>query len=157
MTKLRPPLSIEDALHKVFGALTLEVVAELTGRAPAYLRDLTDPDKSPHLLVRDLIKLDLGHRQAGHAGAPLYETLGLILKAADAEIFSDAAALGQIAVRVIKEGGEANVALYAATRPGVTTQQLQQTQRELVQSAQEHAEAIAAVGCMIEQRRARPP
>ena len=158
MTKARPPLSIENALHKVIGELSIEYAAEVTGRQAHYLRALTDPDKErEQLTVRDMIKLDLAHREAGLVGAPLFETVARILKAADAEIFSDAHQLAKIAARVIREGGDAHVALFSASRPGVTDKQLQSTLRELEESHAETATAIAAVSSILQNRHAQPP
>ena len=157
MTKLRPPLSIENALMKVLGSITIEVAANVTGRKEHYLRDLTDPDKRAQLTVIDAIKLDLAHRLAGQPGAPLYETIGLILRSTDAEIFSDAVQLGNVAVRVIREGGEAHAALCAASRPGASLAQLQDTLREIEESIGEHAKAVAHLQAMIQHRTQQPP
>ncbi len=148
MTKVRPPLSIENALYKVLGALGIEAACEATERKAAYLRNLSDPDKREQLTVADAIKLDLAHRQKGYGDAPIYETIGLIMKAADAELFSDSAAIGRVALDVIREGGQAHAALVQASFPGATPRDYDETLRELEESAAVIAKAITLVACI---------
>jgi len=157
MTKLRPPLSIENTLFKIFGALEIEHAAEVTGRKVHYLRHLTDPTKRENLTVLDQIKLDLAWRQKGRAGAPLYEQIGRILKAADAEIFSDSDAIGEVAKRVILEGSQAHLALFGASRPGASEAELLNALREVEESASVSQEALAVIKSVIEHRVAQPP
>jgi len=157
MTKVRPPLSIENTLFKIFGALEIENAAAATGRTTHYLRNLADPAKREKLTVVDQIKLDLAWRQKGRAGAPLYEQVGRIMKAADAEIFSDSDAIGEIAKRVIREGSEAHIALFSVSRPGATDAQLLNAMREVEESASVSQEALAIIKSVIDQRVSQPP
>lgn len=157
MTKVRPPLSIENTLFKIFGALEIEHASEVTGRSPHYLRNLADPAKREKLTVVDQIKLDLAWRQKGRAGAPLYEQIGRILKAADAEIFSDSDAIGDIAARVIREGSEAHIALFSISRPGASDAQLLHALREVEESASVSQEALAVIKSVLEHRLPQPP
>lgn len=157
MTKLRDPLTIEDALDRAIGDMTIAVASDATGRKPAYLRALSDPDKREQLTVIDAIKLDVAHHEAGGAGAPIYETIGRILKATCATYFSDAAAIGRILPDVIREGAEANIALFAATAPSASDRQLRETLRELQESHSKTGEAIALVLGVIANREAVPP
>ncbi|WP_242140842.1 hypothetical protein [Sphingomonas sp. TREG-RG-20F-R18-01] len=148
MTKLRTPLSIENALYKVLGRIGIEAACDSTGRKAAYLRNLSDPDKREQLTVADAIKLDLAHRQSGAGGAPIYETIGLLLQATDAELFSDSRAIGRVAMEVIKEGGEAHVALVNASFPGASPQDFTETLRELEENAAALSKAIALIRCI---------
>lgn len=157
MTKVRPPLSIENTLFKVFGALEIEHASEVTGRTPHYLRNLADPAKREKLTVVDQIKLDLAWRQKGRPGAPLYEQIGRIMKAADAEIFSDSDAIGDIARRVIKEGSEAHLALFAASRPAATEAELLSALREVEESTSVSQQALAVIKSVIAHKVAQPP
>ncbi len=114
MTKLRPPVSIENTLYRVLGELGIEVAATVTGREQGYLRGLSDQDRREQLTVRDMIALDLACHEAGDPTFPFYETVGLLLKEAGAERFADAAAIGRHAQVTARESGEALAAIMAA-------------------------------------------
>ena len=111
MTKLRQPLTVEDALYKVLGALTMSGAVEATGRTAGYLRMLSDPDQRAQLTVIDMIKLDVAHMRAGFPGMPIFEAVATILHAAQPELFSNAYAISRVTCDVVKEGGDAHVAL----------------------------------------------
>lgn len=156
MTLLREPLSIENALFKTFGELTLERCAELTGRKPHYLRAIADPAKRERLTVIDLIKLDSATIRAGR-GAPLFETAGLILKAVQAEIFSDELAIGDVAAEVLKEHADVHLAFFRAVRPGSTTRDLQELLRQAEEANRADQLAITTVRNILERRAQAPP
>ena len=71
MTKVRPPVSIENTLYRVLGELGIDKAAEVTGRTKDYLRALSDHDKREQLTVRDLISLDLACRANADPNYPL--------------------------------------------------------------------------------------
>ena len=156
MTKVRAPISIENALFKVLGQLGIEACCEVTARKAHYLRALADPDKREQLTVTDAIKLDLAHIHSGGGGAPIFETIALIIKAAHGELFSDAQAIGVQAQRVIREGGEAHVALFEAAQPAASEAALRESLRQLEESHTETASCIALVAGILASR-GRPP
>ncbi|GAA3708353.1 hypothetical protein GCM10022268_17100 [Sphingomonas cynarae] len=135
MTKLRHPLTIENALYLVLGHITVERAAEVTGREASYLRSLSDPDSRYRLCIEDALKLDLAYAQAGGDGAPLYETYGLLLGAARADRFACEAEIARHTVDVIREGGEAHAALVALSIPGATEADRRNAAREVEQAA----------------------
>lgn len=157
MTKTRSPLSIENALMKALGTLEIEHAAEVTGRKPHYLRALTDPDKREQLTVLDMIKLDVAHMRTPTGGAPLFDTVSIIMRAVRAEIYADAIALGVAAVDVIREGGQAHAALCKVSQPNATDRELRGALRELEESQLETAKAIALLAGMIGEREHPPP
>lgn len=142
MTKVRAPLSIENTLYEVLGRVGIERAGEITGRTAGYLRALSDPDKREKLTVEDAIKLDLEHHAAGGDGHPFFETIGLLLEAARAERFADAATLGRHAISVAKESGEATAALIAAALSNGSPAALETALRELEQDQAAGAAAI---------------
>jgi hypothetical protein len=146
MTKLREPISMENALYTVLGLITIERAAAVTGREPHYLRAAADPDKDQQLTVRDLELLDLeAHAQHGR-GFPLYEALGRRLDCARAERFVDEAAIGRATMEHAREAGEATAALVAATLPtNNSVETLTTALRELEQSDAATGNAIAIV------------
>lgn len=146
MTKLREPVSMENALYLVLGSITIERAAEVTGREPHYLRAAADPDKDQQLTARDLELLDLeAHAQHGR-GFPLYEALGRRLDCARADRFVDEAAIARSLIELLRENGEATAAMAAVTLPSNNSiEALTTALRELEQSDAATGAAIAIV------------
>jgi hypothetical protein len=158
MTKLRPPVSIENTLYRVLGELGIERAAEVTGRDPHYLRALSDPDKRESLTVRDLVALDLACRAAGDATFPLYETVGLILVAAGAERFAAAATIGEHARELSREHGEAAAALFDAVLHPGDVRRLETALREAEEAHCASTDTIAVLTDQLARaRRPEPP
>ena len=143
MTKLREPVTIENALLLVVARLTPERAAEVTGRDAAYLRVLHDPDRREQLTVRDLELLDLEHQAQFGEGFPLYEALGRRLESSAAERFADQAALGRATMAVAKECGEAMAAMIAAGLPGADRKTIEEALRQLEEADASTDAAIA--------------
>lgn len=142
MTKLRAPLTIEDAANRVIGAIGMDQAVKATGRNPDYLRSLTDPDKRYKLTVEDAIKLDIAHQADGHEGAPIYETYGTLFDIAHAERFSDNHRFAQLVADFIKEVGDAGRALVVASLPGAGASEDRDATRET-------AEAVEAANVLL--------
>jgi len=157
MTKLRPPVSIENTLHRVLGELGAERAAEVTGRARSYLNDACDPDKPQLLTVRDAIALDLACVEAGDPTFPLYETYGLLLRAATAERHADALAIGRHAAAVAKESGEATAALVSAALAPGDVPAMEHALRQTEESLEASTDAIATIGAQLARARATGP
>lgn len=120
MTKVRPPLSVENALWTILGALGADRAAHVVGRNADYLRSLSDPDNRYTLGVEHAIQLDLAYLANGGEGAPIYEAYGLILEAQRAERFACQFKLATATAVAIREGGQACAALVSATLPDAT-------------------------------------
>lgn len=155
MTKPRPPGTVEDALDKVIGVLSIASCAAATGRSTGYLRALSDPDKREQLTVIDMIKLDLAHMDAGLPGTPIFEAVGHMLKAAQPEFFSNAYELGRVTVDVVREDSEAHVALIEASLPGADRRALQHALRQEMDSIEAGTRAVVALKASI--ARTDPP
>lgn len=122
MTKVRLPLSIEQALARIAGLLEgdYQAMGEICGRQPHTIRAWGDPDKQDDIPVGCAIALDLAFQAAGGEGSPLYEAYGAKLDLADAARFADTHRLLDYAQGVIKEGGEAHAAIIGAARKDAT-------------------------------------
>ncbi|WP_267388712.1 hypothetical protein [Sphingomonas sp. GC_Shp_3] len=158
MTKVRKTNSIEEVLTDVMGKAGLGRArcVEITGRSVSYLLEASDPDKPQLLSAQDLIKLDLAH--IGHDGtAPFYTAIGVMLARARAEIYVDAAAIQRATREVLKEDGEAHLALFAASQPGATDQELRDALRETTEAAVAATQAIETVRTALEKRHQLPP
>lgn len=134
MTKLRQPLTVEQALCDVIDAIGMARAVEVTGRNRFYLRRLSDPDRARKLTCHDAMLLD-GEHDALIGGRPIHDTMKLKLDAQRLQITFDQQALLEAAIDSARENGDANAALIAATaNPSPTT--LKAALRGLVQSVQ---------------------
>ncbi len=157
MTLPRETMTIENTLMRVLGTLQIEHAADVTGRKMHYLYAIANPNKREQLTVLDMIKLDVAHMRTPTGGAPLSETVNIIIGAVRAEIYADAIALAAAAVDVIREGGQAHAALCKVSQPNATDRELRGALRELEESQLEHAKAIALLAGMIGERERPPP
>lgn len=67
MTKLRQPLSLEDALQMSIGVLGLNRVSLAVGRSEMTVRAWTDPDKDKSLTAAAALAVDCAMVAEGHA------------------------------------------------------------------------------------------
>lgn len=119
MTKVRPPLTFENALTKVAAAVGWEKVAEICGQAERTVRNWSEPDTTASITLEAALKLDCAFHAAGGEGAPpfhlCYATrLDLERLAACPGREELLASIGTAA----KESGEALAAALAASKPG---------------------------------------
>lgn len=71
MTKQRQPLSTEEALHEIYGALGMETARAVTGKSDSLLRAWADPDREHRLPFPEALALDRACIAGGHGRAPL--------------------------------------------------------------------------------------
>ena len=131
MTKRRAPLTVENALFKVIGQISIERAAEVTGREPSYLRSMSDPDSRYCLSVENAVALDIEYQATGGIGAPIYETYGLLLNTEHARRFATSGTLIRQASEVIRECGEAGAAIVAASATGASAPEYRTATREV--------------------------
>lgn len=156
VTKDRETKSIEDVLLKALGDLGRARCAEITGRSESYLLEASDPAKPQLLSAQDMVKLDIAH--IGHdSTAPFHAAIGAILARARAEIYVDAVAIGRATRDVLKEDGDAHLALFIASQPEATDLDLRAALRETKEAAAAQAQAIEIVECALEKRQRQPP
>ena len=114
VTKVRQPLSIEQALCDVIDALGMSRAAEVTGRRQSYLRRVTDPARRDALTCHDALLLDAEY-DATVGGRPIHETMKVKLDAQRLHITFDQQALLEATMDSVREAGGAHAALIAAT------------------------------------------
>ena len=136
MTKLRAPLSIEQALQRIAGQLAsgVEGMAAVSARQPATIRSWMDPDRPEQVSLDAAIALDLAYQAEGGTGAPLFEAYAARLQLAEATRFADRHCLLHHAHGVAKEGGEAIAAIIAAARPGASEADRRAAHRETAEA-----------------------
>lgn len=74
MTKLRPPLSFEQALRTIRDAIGEGEVRTIIGRSASRLNDFLDPDADGYIRLDHAFALERRYCQLGHPGAPLQES-----------------------------------------------------------------------------------
>lgn len=157
MTKLRPPVSIENTLDLVMAQLSMERATFVTRRKPDYLRALSDPDRRELLTFRDAQALDEDYFVRVARRHPIRETYGLILDANRPSVLTAPCDFASHAVTVARESGEATAALVQAALDGKAVHLCAEAVRQLEDN---HAATGAAIGALREHiRRARdgPP
>ncbi len=136
MTKVRTPLSIEQALQRIAVQLPggVETMAAVSHRQPSTVRAWMDPDRAEQIPFPAAIDLDLAFREHGGEGSPLFEAYGAALDLASSKRFIEQHRLLDHAQSVIKEGGEAHAAIVAAARPGATAADRRNAFREAAEA-----------------------
>lgn len=151
MTKLRPPVTVENTLNLLLGTITIERASEVTGRSTSYLRVLSNPDTRERLALEDAVKLDLEWRAQGNEGYPLYETYDRLLETSAIERFANSASIGRLTCLVAKEAGDATAALVEASIPGAGVPEWERALRELEEADQANGPAMALLRELIDQ------
>ncbi|MFV0625179.1 hypothetical protein ACBY01_14365 [Sphingomonas sp. ac-8] len=134
MTKLRPPLSFEQALARIAGLLGWGHAAGLIGKRERTLRDYGDQDVALGISLEDAFTLDCAYRAAGGDGLPILQTYMFRSEIEAAIPGHDPEALARLASIAAKEAGEAIAHLIAATRPGASPADLALARRETEQA-----------------------
>lgn len=141
MTKHNPPLTVEAALARIKGTLP-NGIADMqiaTKREKAgVIRAWGNPTRREKIPVEDAIALDLAFHAAGGQGFPMHEFYTLQLELQTATMFAEQHALIKTLSSVIKETGEAEIAILDAARPDATPREMREGMREI-------EEAIAAL------------
>lgn len=122
MTKVRAPLTFDNALARIAGLIGWAEMARVVGQAEKTVRNWGDPDTGQQPTINAAVKLDIAYQAAGGAGAPMHETYSLLLEQSRAEVFADQIELGLRTCDVIREVSEAEEALVRASLPGATEQ-----------------------------------
>jgi hypothetical protein len=130
MTKLRPPLSFEQALRTILDRVGEEEARRVTGRSFSRLRDYLDPDAEGYIRLDHAFALERRYCQLGHPGAPLSESWTGQLGLEPPRSAPMALLLDQIALTAI-EVGQATAASIAAASPSATPSERDHAVREI--------------------------
>ena len=105
MTKVRSPLSVEQAPHRIAGHVPrgVDQMAEAVKRVSGTVRAWMDPDRAEQVSIEAAIELDLLYRAEGGESCPLFESYGARLDLAEAQKFLMANRLQDYAVHRSEE------------------------------------------------------
>lgn len=136
MTKVRAPLSIEDAIIRIAAQVDggFKEMAGIVGRERRTVQNWSDPDTPEQVPVDCAIALDIAYMAAGGTGAPIFEAYALKLELAEASRFGDRHQLLRHAQDVAKETGEANAAIIGAAHAGATAADRARALREATEA-----------------------
>lgn len=146
MTKLRPPISFEQAMNRVAGILGWDGMAEALGLTESAVRKKGDPDAPGSLTFAEALKLDTAYSLAGGDGFPLHETYALRLKLSVDDGRASSAELVRATARAAREAGEAVEALLAASEPGADAFTRQTAAREGQEAIEALTSAVTKIG-----------
>jgi hypothetical protein len=138
MTKVRPPLTIPNAITRVAGLIGWDAAAGAVDMIERTVRNWSDPDTPAEIPVWAAIRLDAAYIAAGGDGAPILQCYENLLDIAQAHACADSDALAEQTAVAAKESGDAVAALVRASRRGAS-----RTDRAI--AARETEEAIAAL------------
>lgn len=142
MTVERDPLTIEDAVFRILGALGAKRAAETVGVSPDYLTSLSNPNSRYRLTYEHGITLDLAYEEAGFIGSPIREAYLQLHDLHRAKVFADAAALSALAVEALRESNEAQLALIEAAQPGASLAAKNKAASEVQQAVAAFSQAL---------------
>lgn len=134
MTKIRAPLTFEQAIARIAGHLGWEEAAKMIGKKERTLRDYGDPDHDAQISLENALILDAAYVAAGGEGRPIEQCYSLRLDAEAAASGHDDEAQARLVAEAASETGDALAALIAAIRPGATPADKALARRETEQA-----------------------
>lgn len=139
MTKPRRPLSIDAAIARIAGQVpgSWKAMAEAVGYEERTVRKWGDQDDDANVNVPAAIKLDMLFQEQGGEGRPIYDAYGLLLGAAITETYADQFDMLRRLIRVVKETGEAKLAIAQLTLPDATPADRRVAQKEVIEAITE--------------------
>lgn len=145
MTKVRPPLTFENALTKVAGHIGWDRVAEITKKGESTVRNWSDHDTTTSITLECALLLDAEFHKAGGDGTPFLLCYATRLEASKIASSPELAALIASAASSAKESGEAVSALLHAATHKASLADIAIAERELEEAINAQTNALAAV------------
>lgn len=140
MTKLRSPVSPEQALARVAGVIGWARTSEILDRGESALRKWSNPDSGPapgeHITLAKANELDDAYRAEGGEGRPFLQYMVLAAETREIDASASRDELARAAGIAAKEAGDATLTAIAAAQSG--------DDRDLAIAERECEEAIAA-------------
>ncbi len=110
MTKLRTPLTFEDAMTRVAGLIGWTEVQRITGRADSTVRAWGDPNNQTAAPIDQALALDAAYVAAGGEDPPFLDTFAFRLNVRLIEQTACRSALAGELAEAMRETGDALVA-----------------------------------------------
>jgi hypothetical protein len=145
VTKLRQPLTFENALTKVASEIGWATVAQIVGQAETTVRNWSDPDTTARITLEAAFRLDAEWRQRVGEGAPFITCYAARLDADSRDVLADRDALLSEAAIVARDSGQAAGSAIAAAKIGASESDLVVAERDLERAIGADAAALACV------------
>jgi hypothetical protein len=145
VTKLRAPVTFENALTVVAGVIGWARVAEICGVAERTARNWSEPDTTAGITLEAALRLDVALHAAGGEGAPFFRCYATRLDVESLAACPGREALIAGAAVASKESGEAVAASLVATKPGARSIDFALAERELEEAIAAKTNLLAAV------------
>lgn len=149
MTKVRPPLTFENALTKVAGVIGWAEAARICGFAENTVRNWSDQDTTAKLPLEAAFRLDVAFQEACADGVPFLSCYATRLKEQIGEVSADRAQLLAGVAAAAREGGEAVAATIAAAKPDATHADFAIAERELEEAITASRRLIVTIRGML--------
>lgn len=144
MTKVRSPLTFENALSSHAGVIGWAKVAEICGQAERTVRNWSDPDTTASITLEAALKLDEEFHKAGGQGAPFFQCYATRLELARLAACPGREALLASIAASVRESGEALAAALAAADPDAERADFAIGERELEEAITALQNTLAA-------------
>lgn len=145
MTKIRTPLTFENALTTVAAALGWKKTARIVGRSENTVRNWSDNDTTTGITLEAALQLDVEYHKAGGEGAPFFNCYATLVESARLDACPEIQALIAGAAKVAKETGEAIEATLNAATTSSGLSDIAIAERELEEAINAQTNALAAV------------
>lgn len=146
MTKLRPPMSFEQAMNRIAGLLGWDGMAAALGLTESACRKKGDPDCPGSLTYEEALALDTAYDAAGGEGFPLHDAYALRLRLSIEQRAACERDLVRAVGKVAKETGEAVDALLAASDSRADRFTRETAAREAEEAIQALTGAVRKIG-----------
>jgi hypothetical protein len=143
MTKVRKPLTFENALASVASHIGWKEAARIVGRSENTVRSWSDNDIATGIPLNAALKLDLEFHKAGGDGAPFFNCYATQVESARMDACPEIQAMIASAAKVAKETGEAIEATLGAATLTANVTDIGIAERELEQAINAHRNSLA--------------
>jgi len=145
VTKLRAPLTFENALTKVAADIGWARVAEIVGQAERTVRNWSEPDTTASISLEAALKLDVAYVAAGGEDPPFARCYATRLNLESLAACPGREELLASAARAAKEAGEAVAASLTASHPRAGRPDYAIAERELEEALAAYTNLLAAL------------
>lgn len=145
MTKIRTPLTFENALTTVAAALGWKKTARIVGRSENTVRNWSDNDTTTGITLEAALQLDVEYHKAGGEGAPFFNCYATLVESARLDACPEIQALIAGAAKVAKETGEAIEATLNAATTSSGLSDIAIAERELEEAINAHRNSLSLI------------
>lgn len=145
MTKVRAPLTFENALSQVAGVIGWAKTAHIVGQAERTVRNWSEPDTTAKISLEAALKLDVAFHEEGGEGAPFHDCYATRLDVETLAAVSGREALLAGVAIAAKESGEAVHAAIVAAHPNASHADVVLAEREIEEAIKAKTNVLGAI------------